>query len=172
MDYREAEEIIKKSWNDTNHKDIDYDTFNKALNHLWCCGYREEEYKQAIDILSSPEYLQVIMDKFNSEELSGYAKHEKNVILRRAFEPYWRPEIGIKELIRLRDKYKLDDFELGCLILIDDFIRHIECGGIMSFDGHGKFVIGKRRLPIREFTVKECRKMKIKGCTFVLWYNK
>ena len=169
MDYREAEKIIQKSWNDVYREDIDYSTFHQALTHLRWCGYRADRYSEAIKILSKPEYLELIMSKFYDGV--GYSYSEES-ILKEVFKPYWKPGVDVKELVRLRDKYKLDDFELECLIVIDDFIDDVKYGGIMVFDGHGEFVVGKKRVPVREFTAEECLEMKAKGCEFVLWYNK
>lgn len=172
MNYREALEKVKALLPPVETFSDEYWERDKILNTLWCAGFREERFHKAINILLEPEYLQLIIDKFKSEDKPGFEKHVRECILREAFNPYWRLDIGLDQLLEARTKYKLSDFELECLDTIESFTESIECGGIMSCDGQGEFILKRKRIPVKEFTVAECKKMQAKGCKYVLWYNK
>lgn len=171
-EYEDALEKLKSLLPPVKEYSEEYWERNRIINTLWCCIYREEKARKAIEILIEPEYLQLIIDKFKSEDNHSYVQHVKEVALREAFSPYWRTDMNIAELLEIRNTYNLSNFDLECLIPIDDFIDDIECHGIMYCDGHGEFVFKKKRVPIRKFTIEECEKMKKKGCEFVCWYNK
>lgn len=172
-EYEEALEKLKNLLPPVKEYSDEYWERNKIITKLWCCIYREEKARKAIEVLIKPEYLQLIVDKFKSEDKPSYEQHIKEVALREAFSPYWRTDMSITKLLEIRDTYKLSDLDLECLLTIDDFIEHIECGGIMSCDGQGEFVLNKKKkVPVRDFTVEECKKMQKKGCEYVLWYNK
>ncbi len=166
-----------------NFKDITKNYYEQKIIVCPCCGSKElhsrreklqinndqNSYIKTIQILSRPEYLDWIISKFYDGVGVNYQEER---ILKETFKPYWRPDIGVKELLELKDKYNLSDLDLKCIDTIDGFTESIECGGIMSFDGYGEFIIGDERLPITKFTVDECKEMESKGCQYVFWYNK
>lgn len=125
--------------------------------------------KKKIKDLTEEEYLHIctIYDEGADCPLqtgTGYCKYKE-------LDKYGDEEIEV-DSNEAKDKYNFSDFDLECLIPIDDFIDDIECHGIMDCDGQGEFIFKKKRRPVRKFTTEECEKMKKKGCEFVCWYNK
>ncbi len=170
--YEESLEKLKSLLPPVKEYSEEYWERNRIITTLWRCIYREERARKAIEILIKPEYLQLIIDKFKSEDKPNYEQHVKEVALREAFSPYWRTDMSITKLLEIRDTYKLSDLDLECLYTIDEFTEHIEYGGIISYDGQGNFIIDDKRIPVRKFTVKECKEMQKQGCEYVLWYNR
>ena len=168
-EYEEALEKLKSLLPPVEDYSEEYWKRNRIINTLWCCIYREEKARKAIEVLSDPKYLEALKSIFYDGV--GY-KYPEESYLKDAFKPYWRADISMQELLEAKDKHNFSDFELDCLIPINDFIEDIECGGIMNCDGHGEFVVKKKRIPVRQFTTEECEKMQKKGCEYVLWYNK
>ncbi len=169
-EYEEVLEKLKSLLPPVKEYSEEYWERNKLLNTLRCCIYREEEARKAIEVLSDPKYIEALKSIFYDGV--GYNSIEER-FLKYAFKPYWRADISMQELVEAKEKYNFSDFELECLIPINDFIEDIECHGIMDCDGHGEFVLNKKkRTPVRDFTIEECEKMQKKGCEYALWYNK
>lgn len=168
-EYEEALEKLKSLLPPVEAYSEEYWERNRIINTLWCCISREEQARKAIEVLAEPKYIEILKSVFYDGVGINYPAER---YLKDAFKPYWRTDLSANEILGIKEKYNFSDFELDCLIPINDFIEDIECHGIMDCDGHGEFVTKKKRIPVRQFTTEECEKMQKKGCEYVLWYNK